>query len=111
MELVASLGTLATAAINFFIYVIWGRNYREEMWSLLRSVSLARTGRNLILAIHSTIRSMYALTPPPADVAANKECDWDTKYNRPERSGHHLGPKVPKRMPTRMPKSACACHS
>ena len=91
VELVASLGTLATAAINFFIYVIWGRNYREEMWSLLRSVSLARTGRNLILAIHSTIRSMHVLTPPPADAAANEQRDRDTKHNRPERSGHHLG--------------------
>ena len=91
VELVASLGTLATAAINFFIYVIWGRNYREEMWALLRSVSLARTGRNVIRAIHSTIRSMYALTPPPAAVAANKERHRDTKHNRPERSGHHLG--------------------
>lgn len=105
VELLASLGTLATAAINFFIYVIWGRNYREEMWSLLKNAvrrpSLARTGRNIFRAIHSSIRSVYFGAPPVPDAAAYKDRDRDrdrekgreldrsARNKQKERSGQH----------------------
>ena len=81
VELCVSLGTLSTAAINFFIYVIWGRNYREEMLALLKSVSIARGGRSLIHAIQLSIRSLYASAAPPPDAAAAADKDRERDPN------------------------------